>query len=536
MDLGRAADRLAVGDRGRAGGDRGAELALEPLADDGDVRLADRAQDLLAGLGPLDPGGGLLLEHPLERRAHLVEVALGHGVDGHLQGRLRKVDRRQPEAGVARRQRVAGLGHAELGDRADLARPQLRRRLLLLAVEVQQLADPLVLALRGVVRGALALERPGQDAQVGQPPDERVGGGLEHADQQLPAVGLDPDVLAGLVGGREGALFLGRGQVADDRVEERVEPDPLGRRRDEDRGEDRLAHALVEARVELGVGHLLLAEVLLEHGVVRLGRGLEELVTTPRHLVGELCRDRDLDLLAALEPVRLAVDEVDIAAERLGRADRQVERRDLRPERRAQGVERRARVRVLAVALVEHEACRRAGGAPGLDRGLEPGVDPAGGVDHEQGRVGRVEALDHLADEVGVAGRVDEGDLVLAVLERPDGEAQRTALLLLLGLVVEVGRSVIDTAQARDRAGSKEHLLREGGLAAPGMSGEHDAPDVGEVVTLQRHRARFLRWFPVGRVPAATGRCAGALARCGDSSPGGRRCGSVGRSPGLIPR
>ena len=47
---------------------------------------------------------------------------------------------------VAGRERVAGLGHAELGDGADLAGPQLGRGLLLLAVEVQQLADALVLA------------------------------------------------------------------------------------------------------------------------------------------------------------------------------------------------------------------------------------------------------------------------------------------------------------------------------------------------------------------------------------------------------
>ena len=148
--LGRAADRLAVGDRGRPGHDRGAELALEALGDDRDLRLADGPQDLLAGLGPLDARGRLLLEHPGQRGAHLVEVALGHGLDGDLERGVREVDRREAEGGVAGRERVAGLGDAELRDRADLARPELARRLLLLAVEVEQLADALVLALRGV--------------------------------------------------------------------------------------------------------------------------------------------------------------------------------------------------------------------------------------------------------------------------------------------------------------------------------------------------------------------------------------------------
>ena len=124
--------------------------------------------------------------------------------------------------------------------------------------------------------------------------------------------------------------------------------------------QDRLADALVEAGVQLGVGDLLLAEVLLEHGVVRLGRGLEQLVAAPGDLVGELGRDRDLDLLAALEPVGLAMDEVDVAAEGVGGADREVERGDLVAEGRAERVEGGARVRVLAVALVEHEAGSRA--------------------------------------------------------------------------------------------------------------------------------------------------------------------------------
>ena len=271
---------------------------------------------------------------------------------------------------------------------------------------------------------------------------------------------------------------------------------PLAAEVDEHGRQDRLANALVEAGIQLGVGDLLLAQVLLEHGVVRLRRSLEQLVAAPGDLVGELGGDRDLHLRAALEPVGLAMHEVHVAAERVGGADGEVERCDLVAEGRPQGIQRRTRVRVLAVALVEHEAGRRAGRTAGLDRRLEAGLDAARDVHHEQRGVGGVEALDHLGHEVRVARRVDDGDLVLAVLERADGEAQRAMLLLLLGLVVQVRRAVVNPAEARDRAGSKEHLLRQGGLAAPGMPREHDAADVGGVVALQRHRARFLSMVP----------------------------------------
>jgi hypothetical protein len=103
-----------------------------------------------------------------------------------------------------------------------------------------------------------------------------------------------------------------------------------------------------------------------------------------------------------------------------------------------------------------------------------------------------VKPLDHLGDEVGVAGGVDDRDLVLTVLEGADGEAQRLVPLLLLGLVIEMGGPVVHAAEARDRPGSKQHLLRQRRLAAAGVTGQHDAADVGEIVALQRHRARFL--------------------------------------------
>ena len=197
VGLGRAADRLAVGDRRRPGRDRGPELALEPLGDDRDVRLADRAQDLLAGVGPLDARRRLLLEHPLERRAHLVEVALGHRVDRDLERRIREVDRRQLRGRPRGSTSVSPVSVTPSFATAPISPARSSaRRLLLLAVQVQQLADPLVLALGRVEDRALALERARQDAQVRQPADERVGGGLEHPDQELPAVRRDLDVLA----------------------------------------------------------------------------------------------------------------------------------------------------------------------------------------------------------------------------------------------------------------------------------------------------------------------------------------------------
>ena len=65
-------------------------------------------------------------------------------------------------------------------------------------------------------------ERAGQDAQVGQPADERVGGRLEDPDQQRAVlVGRDLDVVAGLVRRLDRRLVGRGGEVAHDRVEQR---------------------------------------------------------------------------------------------------------------------------------------------------------------------------------------------------------------------------------------------------------------------------------------------------------------------------
>ena len=94
------------------------------------------------------------------------------------------------------------------------------------------------------------------------------------------------------------------------------------------------------------------------------------------------------------------------------------------------------------------------------------------------------------------------------VLERRDGQAQRLPALLLLGLVVEVGRAVIDPTHARDRAGSKEELLGERRLPATGVAGEDDAAEVGGVDALHRHRGRDLT---TARMDGRTGPVEGAV-------------------------
>ena len=93
VDARRLPDRLAVGDARRGGLHRRAELALEPIDDDVDVRVAHRGEDRLAGaLLATDADRGLLLAEPMERLAELVEVGLRLRFDGDLERRRRELD------------------------------------------------------------------------------------------------------------------------------------------------------------------------------------------------------------------------------------------------------------------------------------------------------------------------------------------------------------------------------------------------------------------------------------------------------------
>ena len=184
------------------------------------------------------------------------------------------------------------------------------------------------------------------------------------------------------------------------------------------------------------------------------------------------------------------MDQVDVALEALGRADRDLERGDLVAEARPERVEGGRRVRVLAIALVDEEAGRGVRPAPEGDPVLEAGLHAARRVHDDDRPVTGREALDDVGDEVRVAGRVEQRDPRPVRLEGPDREAQRLLALLLLGLEVEMGRPVVDAAEPGDRPGLEQQLLGERRLAGAGVAGQDDAPKVGEIDALHRHRLR----------------------------------------------
>ena len=126
-------------------------------------------------------------------------------------------------------------------------------------------------------------------------------------------------------------------------------------------------------------------------------------------------------------------------------------------ERGLQLVEHAVEVGPRLVLLVDEHEPRDAGGDALRPRRLGADLDAVDGADDEHGEVGDGQRGVEVAGEVGVAGRVDEVDLVrLAVgrlpLERRDGERQRHRALQLLGLGVADRRPVLDPPRPRQDA------------------------------------------------------------------------------------
>ena len=170
--------------------DRRAELALEPLADDRDVGLAHGEEELLAGRAPLDPRAGLLLEHALEGRAHLVEVRLRLRLDRDHERRDR-VDRPvQARAAAPCVESVSPVAVTVSLATAPIS-PGRSSPTGSWSLPCSRRSWPIRSSSRllRVPHVGLAAQRPREDPQVGQPADERVGGRLEDADEER-AVGI----------------------------------------------------------------------------------------------------------------------------------------------------------------------------------------------------------------------------------------------------------------------------------------------------------------------------------------------------------
>ena len=144
----------------------------------------------------------------------------------------------------------------------------------------------------------------------------------------------------------------------------------------------------------------------------------------------------------------------------------------------AQLVQRGVEAGPLPVELVHEHHAGQAQVGGHLPRLLGLDLDPVDRADHEYRQVGHPQRGRDVADEVGVARRVDEVDLVVAPLERCQRQRQGDAAALLLGVVVAHRRAVLDPSEAVDGAGAVQQRLGQACLARAAVTHECDVADL----------------------------------------------------------
>ena len=123
------------------------------------------------------------------------------------------------------------------------------------------------------------------------------------------------------------------------------------------------------------------------------------------HLVDErlvrLCHRPEIGLAAGIEK---AVDDA------LATVGGQVDRQAFAAERRAHGSERRLRVDVVGIDLVDDDQPAQLARSAPRHHPRRDHFDAGAGADHDGRSLDGVERGDRLADEVGIAGRIDQVD------------------------------------------------------------------------------------------------------------------------------
>ena len=179
--------------------------------------------------------------------------------------------------------------------------------------------------------------------------------------------------------------------------------------------------------------------------------------------------------------------KVDNALESRLLADWQLHGHDAITEAHAQLLDDLTEVGVLAVHLIDEEGARQLGFlsiAPCL---LRLDFDARRRRDHDEGAVGRRQGILDLADEVRIARRVDEIDLIVTPFAGGELQVDRHAAALFLRLTVEDTRMLFHAAEALDRARIEKAGIEQARLARLAMADDGNIAQVGTLIRFHRN-------------------------------------------------
>ena len=146
-------------------------------------------------------------------------------------------------------------------------------------------------------------------------------------------------------------------------------------------------------------------------------------------------------------------------------AGRQVERQAFLAEGLLDALEQILQIDVVGVDLVDDDQAVEAALRRPLQEAPGHHLDAVLRVDHDRRGLDRGERRQRVAEEIGVARRVQQVDSVLLRIEARDRELQRVLQLLLERGVVADGGAALDAARRGDRPRFREQRFGQAGLA-----------------------------------------------------------------------
>ena len=415
--------------------------------------------------------GRVLIVQAGEAGGDLLFRALDLGLDALRVARRRELDRLKLDLAHAHGERIAGLGGDQLGNRADVAAADDRYLGSLFAADGEDVAHLLVGVRALVDQGHILLDLARHHLEVGEAA-VLVSNRLEY-ESAGRAVGraVDLNQLALLVLADLDRLFIRRGHIVRNALEQRIGTDAGDCGAAEYRRDDQVLHALADARDQLVVRELLAREVALHQLFGQLcdvfAQRRAVLVDAVLHIV----RDWDLDALVAFHAVGLADDAVhDADRVTVALENRDDHRRDRNAELLLQLVQRGIVIRVFLVNLGDIEHTRHGTRFAALPRffranaraGLAGGDDQCGFC-HAQRAV-------YFAFKIKKARGVEQVDLAAVKFDRRDCRRNGELTLDLFGIEIAYRVAVRDLTDAVGYTGDIEQALDERGLAVAAVT------------------------------------------------------------------
>ena len=311
----------------------------------------------------------------------------------------------------------------------------------------------------------------------------RLGHCLENMRDRLRVGQPDFRRHAAAVHGGVALAIDRRGAVLGDEIHQARHPGVGFRRRAEERDKMLLLHGGVDAGAKFLLGKPALVQVFRQQRIIRFGDVLDQFAMQLDDLFLPRAGGRDL---REFSPAGSEIVSDDLIAQHVQHLvetgagiDRDVHGKNAGAEMfagRSQGL---VEIRIDLVQGIDDQNFRDAEVGRVIPDPFGADADAVLGMDDHQGKIGHTQSAERFADEIQVAGRVNDVELLAHPFGMEQGSLHGNAPLLFADVIIGDRAAIGDPAHAADDAAASQHGLAQHGFTAGSMAGDGEVADIG---------------------------------------------------------